>query len=336
MSKTYNFYYVYSYLREDETPYYIGKGQRWRMNQKHNNVGMPPRERRVKLKENLTEEEAHQYEIELIKKYGRKGLDEGGILRNTSIGGEGFTKWRTLEERKKVKSECDKRYREDPRYKDKILQQKKEYHEKHKEERNCKLRELRATPEGKAKKAFMDKRYAEQVKKDPEKLERRRKISRESALRNSRKRGVKPREECGRKFKVVSPEGKVYEGTNCQPFAKEYGLNPQSFTAMVRGELNHCLGWTRFGFVPPEGYKWNGHRFDKIHKQSKTQRLFKIMDPEGKIWEGENQSLFSDEHGLDKRNLNAVLLGRKKSHKGWTRVEETEQNSSVDLMKFFE
>ena len=76
MSKTYNFYYVYAYLREDGTPYYIGKGHEGRMDQKHNNVGIPPKNRRVKLKENLIEEEALQYEMELIKKYGRKGLEE--------------------------------------------------------------------------------------------------------------------------------------------------------------------------------------------------------------------------------------------------------------------
>lgn len=368
-------YYVYAYLRKsDNTPYYIGKGTGYRINQKSGHPFLPAPERRVKLAENLTEQAAFDLEIELISKYGRKKYDEGGILYNTTLGGEGASIHKTEESRqaviraykesdrykelqvknrkikqermradtedgrmlRKKKSESDKRYRENPKYRDNILQKKKEYYENNKEELLAKEKARRSTPEGKEKKAFMDKRYAEQVKKDPEKLERRRKLSRESALRNSRKRGVKPREECGRKFKVVSPEGKVYEGINCQPFAKEHGLHPQSFTAMVRGELNHCSGWTRYGFEPPEGYKWNGKRFDKIHKQSKNQRLFKVIDPEGKIWEGKNQSLFCDEHELDRAKLNAVLLGRRKSHKGWTRVEETEQNSSVDLMQFFE
>lgn len=368
-------YYVYAYLRKsDNTPYYIGKGTGYRINQKSGHPFLPAPERRVKLAENLTEQAAFDLEIELISKYGRKKYDEGGILYNTTLGGEGASIHKTEESRqaviraykesdryqeiqkknrkirqerlradtedgrmrRKKKSESDKRYRKDSRYRDKILQNKKEYYEENREEILRKMREYRATPEAKEKKAFMDKRYAEQVKKDPEKLERRRKISRESALRNSRKRGVKPREECGRKFKVVSPEGKVYEGINCRPFAKEHDLHPQSFTAMVRGELNHCSGWIRYGFEPPEGYKWNGKRFDKIHKQCKNQRSFKVIDPEGKIWEGKNQSLFCDEHGLDRRKLNAVLLGKRKSHKGWTRVEETEQNSSVDLMQFFE
>lgn len=40
------------------------------------------------IKENLTKEEACFLEIELISKYGRKGLDPQGILINRSIGGE--------------------------------------------------------------------------------------------------------------------------------------------------------------------------------------------------------------------------------------------------------
>jgi len=246
MSQTYNFYYVYAYLRENGTPYYIGKGQRWRMNQKHNNVGMPPRDRRVKLKENLTEEEAHQYEIELIEKYGRKGIDEGGILRNTSIGGEGFTKWKTFEERKKAKSESDKRYREDPRRIDKLRQQKKEYYKKNREEFCRKNREYRGTTEGKAKKAEMDKRYREEViKKDPEKLEAKRKRSRDYAERKRRKNGAPKKDELAPPFKVVSPDGIVYEDQGYRKFARQHGLHHSNFADMVNGKFKQHKGWTR-------------------------------------------------------------------------------------------
>ena len=370
-------YYVYAYLRKsDGTPYYIGKGTGYRINQKSGHRFLPAPERRVKLAENLTEQAAFDLEIELISKYGRKKYDEGGILYNTTLGGEGASihkteesrqaairaykesdRYRELEKknrkirqerlradtedgrmRRKKKSDCDKRYREDPRYKDKILQRKKEYYENNKEELLAKEKARRSTPEGKKKKAELDKRYREEViKKDPVKLEAQRKRNREYAYRKAREEGRPKKEECGRKFKVVSPEGKVYEGINCQPFAEEHGISPTSFTAMVRGELNHCSGWTRFGFEPPEGKKQrsNGSFFPTRMENSK-QYSFKMIDPEGKIWEGKNQSLFCDEHGLDRRKLNAVLLGRRKSHKGWTRVEETEQNSSVDLMQFFE
>jgi hypothetical protein len=246
MSQTYNFYYVYAYLRKDGTPYYIGKGQGGRMNQKHNNVGMPPKDRRVKLKENLTEKESHQYEIELIKKYGRKGLDEGGILRNTSIGGEGFTKWRTLEERKKVKSESDKRYKEDPRYRDKILQNKKEYYEENREEFCRKTREYRATPEGKKKKVDLDHNYWESIKSDSEKHEKKKKYKAEWAERKRRNSGVPKKDEMAPPFKVVSPDGVVYEDQGYTKFARQHGLHACSFANMVKGKFKQHKGWTLY------------------------------------------------------------------------------------------
>ena len=82
-------YYTYAYLREDGTPYYIGKGCRNRLHHPRSRaVGMPPKERRVYLKTNLSEIEAYRHEMEMIQFYGR--LDLGtGILRNKSDGGDG-------------------------------------------------------------------------------------------------------------------------------------------------------------------------------------------------------------------------------------------------------
>ena len=316
---TLNYFYVYAYLRKDGTPYYIGKGQGYRIHDKYGHI-LPPKDRRVKIKENLFEDEALELEAELILKYGRKKYDKGGILYNESIGGEGRTVWRTLEEKKKSKSESDRRYRQENIEYLKIS--KKEYYENNKEEILAKGKSRRSTPEGKAKKAAMDKRYREEVvKKDPIKLERRRRMARENAMKHSRLKGVKPKEECGRKFKVVNPEGKVYEGIKCQKFAEEHGLPPTSFTAMCRGELNFCNGWTRYGWEVPKGYKViklkDGYRLDKISKVSKTQYSFKMVDPQGNVHEGFNQREFGEKHGLDYKKVNAVLKGKRNHTGGW-------------------
>lgn len=83
-----NIYYVYQYLRTDGSPYYIGKGCRKRAWDKRRRY-YPGDASRVKiLKENLTEQEAWDLEIELIAKYGRKDLGTG-ILYNQTDGGEG-------------------------------------------------------------------------------------------------------------------------------------------------------------------------------------------------------------------------------------------------------
>jgi hypothetical protein len=90
-----NRFYTYAYLREDRTPYYIGKGQGKRINNPHyrNNktrvrVPLPPMNRRILLKQNLTEEEAFKHEIYMIDVFGRKDLGTG-ILLNMNDGGKG-------------------------------------------------------------------------------------------------------------------------------------------------------------------------------------------------------------------------------------------------------
>ena len=83
-----NEFYVYMYLREDGTPYYVGKGKDKRAYSPKRILNKPSEERIVFPYTNLTEEDAFQKEIELIAKYGRK--DNGtGILRNLTNGGEG-------------------------------------------------------------------------------------------------------------------------------------------------------------------------------------------------------------------------------------------------------
>ena len=85
-----NEYYTYAYLREDKTPYYIGKGKEDRAYFKWKNEIKPPKDksRIIFLKKNLTEEEAFKHEIYMIVVLGRKDLGTG-ILRNKTDGGEG-------------------------------------------------------------------------------------------------------------------------------------------------------------------------------------------------------------------------------------------------------
>ena len=82
-------YYVYEYLRQDSTPYYIGKGRKNRaFIQQGHAVPLPPEDRIRFIAEHLTDEYARLLEMELIAKYGRKDLGTG-ILRNMTNGGEG-------------------------------------------------------------------------------------------------------------------------------------------------------------------------------------------------------------------------------------------------------
>ena len=80
-------YYCYFYNREDGTPYYVGKGCNGRINSKsHPGISLPLKERRIKVADNLTEEDAIQMEKMYIKKYGRKDLGTGILYNKTDCG----------------------------------------------------------------------------------------------------------------------------------------------------------------------------------------------------------------------------------------------------------
>ena len=96
-----NVFYTYAYLREDGTPYYIGKGKGKRAyDRKRHSAYVPSRNRILILKKNLTEEEAFKHEIYMIAVFGRKDL-ETGILYNLTDGGDGPSGYVYTEEQRK-------------------------------------------------------------------------------------------------------------------------------------------------------------------------------------------------------------------------------------------
>jgi hypothetical protein len=111
-------YYTYAYLREDRTPYYIGKGKGNRAYRRSKTDIKPPKDksRILILKKNLTEEESFRHEVYMIVVFGRKDLGTG-ILHNKTDGGEGasnpsqetrrklseLNKGKTLSEKHKLK-----------------------------------------------------------------------------------------------------------------------------------------------------------------------------------------------------------------------------------------
>ena len=113
-------YYTYAYLREDKTPYYIGRGKHHsgykyhRMTQKHT-CGIPPQERRLILKDNLSKEQAIKHEEYMIDLFGLV-WDETGVLRNHVRDSRGGScKGRKLSE--ETKQKISERKKKNPRVK---------------------------------------------------------------------------------------------------------------------------------------------------------------------------------------------------------------------------
>jgi hypothetical protein len=106
------FYYTYAYLREDRTPYYIGKGKGYRIYSTHRKVKLPKdKSRIIFLKQNLTEEEAFKHEIYMIAVFGRKDLGTG-ILRNLTDGGDGTSGFIVSNESRKKMGEASRKRQE--------------------------------------------------------------------------------------------------------------------------------------------------------------------------------------------------------------------------------
>jgi hypothetical protein len=136
-------FYTYAWLREDGTPYYIGKGKNDRAFRK----GGPERSRVLLLKQNCTEDEAFRHEKYMISVFGRKDIGTG-ILINLTEGGEGSSGYLHTEEAKQQMkgpktddhkqklSEVRTKLWEDPEYRKKMTEinkrsrQEKEFKEK--------------------------------------------------------------------------------------------------------------------------------------------------------------------------------------------------------------
>jgi hypothetical protein len=89
-------YYTYLWLREDGTPYYVGKGHGQRAFRK----GCPSKDQ-ILIQEFPSEEDSFTAEIFLISYYGRVDLGTG-CLRNLTDGGDGILR-ASAEVREKIR-----------------------------------------------------------------------------------------------------------------------------------------------------------------------------------------------------------------------------------------
>lgn len=165
-----NDFYTYAYLRENRTPYYIGKGKDKRAYQREKTDIKPPKDksRILILKKNLTEDRAFRHEIYMISVFGRKDLGTG-ILHNRTDGGEGCSGRKCTEESKIKISESNKGKKRSEETKRKVSESKKGEKRSEEFKRNLskfwKGRSLSEEHKRKISKAKKGKTYSEEAKR---------------------------------------------------------------------------------------------------------------------------------------------------------------------------
>ena len=217
-------YYTYAYLREDGTPYYVGKGKGGRLFAKHkrrknNIIPLPPKNRIVILKKFKNENEAFKHEKYIIYVLGRKNIGTG-ILINLTDGGEGVSGYKFSEESKRKQSISHtgkKRGTPTEETKEKIRKS-----------------NLGKTPWNKGLK------FPNSIDKNT------RKKMRESHLGKKRSKEtiekvIKSR--CKKNYKIISPENVEYYTNNVREFCRQNNLNGSNMYNVLNGKQKTHKGW---------------------------------------------------------------------------------------------
>ena len=205
-----NRFYTYAYLREDRTPYYIGKGVRYRLFEGSGKPCPVPKDKNriIFLKQNLIEEEAFKHETYMISVFGRK--IDGGILLNKTFGGEGAS-GRVVKDSTRV-----------------ILKEK--------------CSGWKHTPEAieKIRQSSLSRIYS------PKSEETKRKISNTLKGRKLSKELVDKRTQsvCKNTYVIISPDGVKYNTNNLKEFQRQNNL--KHLYDVVSGKRKQDKGWISF------------------------------------------------------------------------------------------
>jgi len=224
-------YYTYAYLREDRTPYYIGKGKGNRAYRRRKTDIKPPKDKSkvIYLKQNLTEEEAFNHEIYMIAVFGRKDLGTG-ILHNRTYGGEGNSNPSEETKQKIREKRALQEFTDETRLKiSKALKGKKRPQE----------------VIDKIKKGRTGIKHTEQTKQIIKEKRANQIFTEDTRKKLSEAHIGKPKPHLCKQFQLINPEGKVIDGVGIKKFCKENNLSYGYIRKVLKGTQSHHKGWTK-------------------------------------------------------------------------------------------
>ena len=249
-------YYTYAYLREDKTPYYIGKGKSNRAYRRSKKDIKPPKDksRILILKNNLNEEQAFKHEIYMISVFGRKDLGTG-ILHNKTDGGDGTSGYIFSEESKKKISESKLGKPLSKKHKEKLSEALKG--KLRSEEHRRKLGES-----GKGRIAWnKGKTHSEETKRKMSELKKgiTRKMSEETKIKISKAHKGKTLSEDTRKKISDANKGRKYSSNKKPQYEITFNNNEK---IIISGKLEWCLntGYNSSSLYKVQTKKWKKYK----------------------------------------------------------------------------
>jgi hypothetical protein len=298
-------YYTYAYLREDRTPYYIGKGKKkykkyyTRTTALHKNVFIPPKERIIILKEFDFEFDAYKHEMYMISIFGRKDIGTG-ILHNRSDGGDGHSNMSEYARKRCSEIHKGKVLSEETRKKISLSHKKRGY--KCSEEQKQKYSEMFS---GEGNPNYGNKHFPETLKK----------ISEGTKNKNLKTRWY------------VSPTGEVVEVKNLREFCEKNNLLYNSMISLHTEKCYSHKGYTKHNSKIVKVNTWVGREHSKVTcekiKDIKSKYLYTLTDPQNKTYQVKYIKDFCEQYNLLVGSIRRVCAGKYKQHKGWTATRES-------------
>ena len=118
------------------------------------------------------------------------------------------------------------------------------------------------------------------------------------------------KQERGRNFSILNPDGEIVSGKNIANFCRENNLNNSSINELINGKIKEHNGWR------------NVSDYGKSFYELKNGNEFRVLGPNGEIIIGKNISQFCREHNLHRGHFCAILKNKNKSHKGYRSVPD--------------